>query len=189
MRWALIVASPLWPMLAFAELSGEAMVVDAETIEVDRTRFRLYGIDAPEPDETCRNGAAAIPCGRIAATALMDLVAGASVRCVPIANANEPKTAEPAAATCRTDGYPLLEGMVYTDWAHAVRVVSRRYVEFENGAAAAGRGLWRTEFVMRGRGTPASACPIPNSLAAIVGSEMGQAIAAFAAPKVALADQ
>ncbi len=148
MRWALIAASLLWPVLAFAEPSGEAMLVDAETIEVDGTRFRLHGIDAPEPDQTCRKGAAVVPCGRIAATALMDLVAGASVRCVPIANANEPKTAEPAAATCRADGYDLSEGMVYTGWALADRAVSRRYVEFENGAAAAGRRLWRTEFVM-----------------------------------------
>jgi endonuclease YncB( thermonuclease family) len=54
MRWAPIAASLLWLVLAFAEPSSEALVVGAETIDVDGTHFRLHGIDAPEPDQTCR---------------------------------------------------------------------------------------------------------------------------------------
>ena len=147
MRRALIIAALLWPALALAEASGqdsgEAKVIDAETIEVDGARFRLHGIDAPEPDQTCRHGATIVPCGRIAVTALMDLTAGARVSCVPIAGASDP-----GAATCRAEGYDLSEGMVYTGWALADRAASIRYVELEQGAAAARRGLWRTEFVM-----------------------------------------
>ena len=35
---------------------GRASVIDGDTIEIHGTRIRLYGIDAPESRQTCRDG-------------------------------------------------------------------------------------------------------------------------------------
>ncbi len=43
----------LWPVTALAEISGPARVIDGDTLEVAGERIRLYGIDAPEKDQTC----------------------------------------------------------------------------------------------------------------------------------------
>ena len=39
---------------AGAELAGTAQITDGDTIEVAGTRVRLWGIDAPEHDQTCQ---------------------------------------------------------------------------------------------------------------------------------------
>ena len=133
----------MWPAVALPGSGGPATVIDAETIEVGGKRFRLFGIDAPEPDQTCRFGDKFVPCGRIAETALMDLTAGATVACEPVEGSGEPP-----AARCYADDYDLSEGMVYTGWAMADRTEGGRYLTLEKGAADARRGVWRTEFVM-----------------------------------------
>ena len=44
--------------------TGAATVVDASHLEVAGQRFKLYGIDAPDPDETCQEAKGSeYPCG------------------------------------------------------------------------------------------------------------------------------
>lgn len=41
---------------AFADgLIGQASVIDGDTLEIHCTRIRIFGIDAPESDQLCRN--------------------------------------------------------------------------------------------------------------------------------------
>ncbi len=44
----LLVASP-----AFANVTGNARVVDGDTIHIGKTKIRLHGIDALEMKQTC----------------------------------------------------------------------------------------------------------------------------------------
>jgi endonuclease YncB( thermonuclease family) len=37
------------------DLAGQASVIDGDTLEIHGTRIRLWGIDAPETDQLCRN--------------------------------------------------------------------------------------------------------------------------------------
>ena len=41
--------------VASATISGPITVLDGDTIEIGATRIRLFGIDAVEHDQTCRN--------------------------------------------------------------------------------------------------------------------------------------
>jgi endonuclease YncB( thermonuclease family) len=48
--------SPAFAGAAFADdLIGQASVIDGDTIEIHGTRIRIFGIDAPESDQLCRN--------------------------------------------------------------------------------------------------------------------------------------
>jgi endonuclease YncB( thermonuclease family) len=58
-------------------------VIDGDTIDVQGTRIRLFGIDPPEMHQQCRRGAGSIsalyPCGRNAKAALERIIGGSSV--------------------------------------------------------------------------------------------------------------
>ncbi len=145
-----LVAGPLGAP-ALAEVAGPPRVIDGDTLAVQGTVIRLYGIDAPELGQSCRIGERAYDCGQIARTALLDLTAGASVRCKlgPASPQDSPEDsgADGRIGRCSADGYDLSEGMAYTGWALALRPVSKRYVVFEDRARAARRGLWKGRFV------------------------------------------
>ena len=141
--YRLAAALALLPSLALAEVAGPVTVIDGDTIEVAGRTFDLHGIDAPEPGQRCRLKGKPFDCGHIAKTALMDLTVGASAVCE--ARGEAPDGA--AAALCRVGGFDLSRNMVHTGWALADRDVTTAYVGTEEKARAAGRGLWRTEFV------------------------------------------
>lgn len=126
------------------DVAGTPTVVDGETIEVAGRRFRLYGIDAPDPRQSCEIRGRTYACGNVARTALMDLVARVAVRCRPRAGAPEGMPF----ATCFAGGYDLSEGMVYTGWAMAMPRSGTKYARIERAAEKARRGLWQGEFVM-----------------------------------------
>lgn len=145
---ASLAVGPRWA--AAETVSGTATVVDAETLEIDGRQFRLRGIDAPEPGQRCLSGTRDYDCGRIAATALMDLVAGGTVTCQPLAVAPAAGATAATAApesSCRSDGYDLSEGMVYTGWAMADPATGGAYRAIERGAKSKRRGMWRGAFI------------------------------------------
>lgn len=65
-------------------LSGRADVGDGDTLDVAGTRIRLFGIDAPELDQTWRRGdGSAWSCGQWSRSELASLVGGRPVECQP----------------------------------------------------------------------------------------------------------
>lgn len=131
------------PLMA-ANVDGEALVIDGKTLEVGGKRFRLFGIDAPDLDQTCRWPNKDIPCGKISKTAMMDLVAQTRVTCAPMAG---PPAGIPL-ARCSAGGFDIARNMVHTGWALAFRPESTLYVDTENKAKAARRGLWKGKFTL-----------------------------------------
>ena len=123
---------------------GPPEVVDGETVRVAGKTFRLYGIDAPDIAQTCEIRGRTYNCGRVSMTALMDLVAGVSIRCVPRRGAGT----SPVTANCFAAGYDLSEGMVHTGWALAMPRGGTKYARIEARAKNAKRGLWKGKFMM-----------------------------------------
>lgn len=122
--------------------ASQVIVVDARTLELNGQQVRLSGIDAPDMGQTCRWGDKEIPCGRIARTALMDLVTAAEITCK-----NYRSTADGTrVATCFAGGFDIGANMVHTGWALAGPDAPPRYAKTENKARAARRGLWRGQF-------------------------------------------
>ena len=54
-------------------VAGPARVIDGDTLAVGAVRIRLFGIDAPEHDQTCGAAGATWPCGAAAARRLGEL--------------------------------------------------------------------------------------------------------------------
>ena len=123
---------------------GSPEVVDGETVRVAGKTFRLYGIDAPHPAQTCEIRGRTYNCGRVSTTALMDLVAGVNISCVPRSDA----TGSPILANCHAGGYDLSEGMVHTGWALAMPRDGTKYARIEAKARKAKRGLWQGKFTL-----------------------------------------
>jgi endonuclease YncB( thermonuclease family) len=138
-------------------LSGEATVIDGDTIEIHGQRFRLHGIDAPESKQTCIAGGKKYRCGQQASLALSDKIKRRSVSC----EERDRDRYKRIVAVCSAGNVDLNAWMVSQGWAVAYRHYSKDYVKQEQAAAAKSIGMWGGEFVLpwdwrRGKRLPAS---------------------------------
>ncbi len=88
------------------DLVGQASVVDGDTLEIHGTRIRLWGIDAPESGQLCRDADSDLyQCGAKAANDLDTFIARRPVDCTPVAEDQYGWTV----ATCSVGGADLGE--------------------------------------------------------------------------------
>ena len=108
--------------------------------------IRIFGIDAPEPGQTCKDAQGlSYPCGRIARDAMAELLKGKTVRCEK--QDQDTKFGRPV-AICYSDGVDVGADMVDRGLAVAYRHYSLKYVPNEGQAKSAKRGLWAGTFEM-----------------------------------------
>jgi endonuclease YncB( thermonuclease family) len=128
---------------AAGQIAGYARVIDGDTIDIDGTRIRLHGIDAPELSQWCgRNGAPVYPCGEDAKAALERIIGGAKVACEPRDHDRYGRTI----GACVAHGLDVGREMVRQGWAVAYTRYSLAYVADEVAARAAKRALWAGDF-------------------------------------------
>lgn len=133
-------------------LVGPALVLDGDTIIVAGERVRLHGIDAPEMNQTFWYKGRTLPCGAMALAALEALTAGIKLRCEIIERDRHGRLV----AKCFTpNGVDIGRRMVFVGWALAYRQYSTDYIDVEDRARRAERGLWSGSFMMpwKWRGT------------------------------------
>ena len=125
-------------------VTGHARVIDGDTIVVAEQLVRLHGIDAPELDQTFWWRGRCISCGTMAMAALEALTAGVSMRCEVVERDRHGRL---VAKCFSPDGVDIGRRLVSAGWALAYRQYSTDYVDAEDEARQAGRGMWRGRFV------------------------------------------
>ncbi len=136
---ATLIALALAPTGAQA-ITGEATVVDGDTLVIGTERIRIYGIDAPESNQDCGDG---WPCGREATRAMEDLTEGKSIRC----EGDTRGVYGRLIAVCYAGSVDIGGDLVRRGLALAYRQYSMAYVELEDEARQHGRGMWSGAFV------------------------------------------
>ncbi|PTE22892.1 nuclease [Cereibacter changlensis JA139] len=156
------------PSLA-ASVTGEVRVIDGDTLHVAGQRVRLFGIDAPERDQSCGAEGARWDCGSWATAELAARVEGRRVVCE---GAEEDRYGR-LLAVCRADGEDINAALVRSGAALAYRRYSGRYVDQEGEAQRSRLGLWSGEMVTpeaHRRGADAPSAAAPTSGCAIKGN-------------------
>jgi endonuclease YncB( thermonuclease family) len=123
--------------------TGRPRVVDGDSLELAGHRVRLFGIDAPEGRQDCRDARGRVyACGRDARDALAQTIGNQSVSCAPVGESYNRDV-----AVCTAGGRDLSEAMVRSGHALELRQHSRgRYSDAEREARNARRGLWAGDF-------------------------------------------
>jgi endonuclease YncB( thermonuclease family) len=123
-------------------IHGMATAGDGDSLKIGDVSFRLFGIDAPELDQSCLRAGKSWQCGVEAHQQLQTLVSGKQVRCIPVDQDQHGRLV----ARCITRDTDLNRAMVERGYAVAFRKYSPDYVAAEAMAKAAGLGLWSGTF-------------------------------------------
>ncbi len=118
--------------------SGNAIVLDGDTIMLSGRKIRLEGIDAPEFSQTCKAKSGSYPCGREARKQLVALAKGGTVEC---SGWQDDKYGR-FLGSCIVGQVDLNRQMVLSGWA----VSYGDYLAEEAAARKAGKGVWQGEF-------------------------------------------
>jgi endonuclease YncB( thermonuclease family) len=141
-------------------IQGRASVIDGDTLDIQRTRIRLHGVDAPEAAQTCRDAHGKDwRCGQRAALALAERLGSAPVRCEPLDRDAYGRTV----ARCSSSGVDINAWLVENGWAVAYRSFSRAYEAQEMTARAGRRGIWQGTFTTPERFRAERRAPSPVS--------------------------
>ncbi len=127
-----------------AGMTGPVQVIDGDTLRIGDVEFGLYGIDAPELEQTCKTSKGEVQrCGDMARQSLTSLLRGRKVVCndiIPDPDGNP-------SAMCYVGPISVNESMVADGWALADRRTGDRFVRAEFFAKSRREGLWRGEFM------------------------------------------
>jgi endonuclease YncB( thermonuclease family) len=142
---ALLVAGLAWLAMWWrgpdrpGEVVGFARVIDGDSLAVDGTDIRIFGIDAPELHQTCERAGRPWPCGEAAKRRMAELAGGRLVRC----RVRDVDRYRRLVSECRAGEEDLGRQLVREGLAVAE---SADFAE-EAEARAGRRGIWAGSFV------------------------------------------
>lgn len=125
-----------------APITGQASVIDGDTIEIHGNRIRLHGIDAPEANQTCSADGQDYRCGQQSALFLDRLIDGAAIHCEVKDYDRYGRTV----AECFARQVNVNAEMVRKGWAVAYHQYSDDYADLEKSAEENKIGIWAGDF-------------------------------------------
>lgn len=124
---------------------GVATVTDGDTLKIGGVKIRLFGIDAPESRQLCKDvDGQDYRCGQVATLALAERIGRGLVTCD---NRGKDRYAR-LISVCVLDGVDLNGWMVSLGHAVAYRRYANDYINEEETAKLYGRGIWQGRFVV-----------------------------------------
>jgi len=140
-QWAPITTSAF----EVTNLTGEAVIVDGDTFDLDGARIRLWGVDAIESAQRCFVGGVSWDCGAEAMRALKDHLNGQKVECVSQYKDRFGRRV----AKCTVNGEDVGAWLVKTGMAvDFQRYSNGAYAALQQDAHLRKIGIWRGEFEM-----------------------------------------
>ena len=119
---------------------------------------RLFGIDAPEYDQSCQRAGQDWSCGSAAADRLAQLVTGKNVVCASVGTDQHGRLL----GRCTVGATDVNRAMVASGYAVTFRRYSSDYVSAEDSARANRRGIWSGTFQMPSDFRHAGDQPVPQ---------------------------
>lgn len=144
MRFPVLLAAAIFIVSpATAQVySGPVNVIDGDTLQMTDERIPLFGIDAPESDQTCTRASSERPYSKDAAATLAAMTLGKAVQ-------SEQKDRDSygrVVAICQADSTDLAEMLVRSGLTVSLPGFSDRYVEVKHWARQRGVGIWNGTF-------------------------------------------
>ena len=118
-------------------------IVDGDTIHINKIKYRLHGIDAPEIKQFCKINNKNYNCGGKSKDFLVSLIGNHSVRC----EHKDVDRYKRVVAECFVGKTNLNKELVRNGWALAYRDYSKDYVADEEFAQENSLGMWRGKFI------------------------------------------
>ena len=118
-------------------------VIDGDTLKINNIIYRIYGIDAPEKNQTCSTRNYNWACGLVATNELIKLVAGEEIICKKISKDRYNRII----AKCFVNRIDIGKTMVNSGWALAYRQYSLDYINQEERAKSMKLGIWSSKFI------------------------------------------
>ena len=135
------------------EISGNAHIVDGDTIKINSKKIRLHGIDAPEFQQMCKKTYLTIiffsftkdyPCGKISTEKLKKKINNKVITC-KILDTDRYKR---LIGECYKRNLNLNSWLVSNGYAVAYRKYSKKYISNEINAKNEKLGVWQGKFEM-----------------------------------------
>jgi endonuclease YncB( thermonuclease family) len=146
--------------------TGNATIIDGDTVKIDGVSHRLAKIDAPERNQVCEKDGVEWLCGAEAAKHLRSIVRGRPVRCESEGEDQYGRRV----SVCFVYDRELNSEMVASGYALAYRAYGEDYVGYEQHAREKKLGLWAGSFTepwkyRRGEGSVATGdCRIKGNI-------------------------
>ena len=118
-------------------------IIDGDTIHINKIRYRLHGIDAPEIKQLCKIKDKRYNCGVKSKEFLISLVGNHSVKC----NQKDIDRYKRIIAECFVRETNINKELVRNGWALAYRDYSKDYVPDEEFAQENNLGMWKGTFI------------------------------------------
>ena len=134
-------------------ITGKARVTDGDTIKINNQKIRLFGIDAPETKQFCKefylsflifNFKRDYKCGEKSTNALKKKIQGKNIKCLVQNNKDRYRR---NIGICYLKKQDINSWLVKSGYAIAYRRYSKKYINDEQYAEDNKLGIWQGTFM------------------------------------------